>query len=92
MLKLANDEWLDQALYSWFIQQRSPGTPISGQLLQEKAKHFSLQLNVNGESPNHESFKASTGWLDKFKNRHGLRNLGIQGKKLSSAEETVEPF
>ena len=91
-LKLANDERLDQALYTWFIQQRSTGTPISGPLLQEKAKHFSLQLNVNGESPNHESFKASTGWLDKFKNRHGLRNLGIQGKKLSSAEETVEPF
>ena len=63
LLKLANDEWLDEALYSWFIQQRSTGTPISGQLLQEKAKHFSLQLHVNGESPNHESFKASTGWL-----------------------------
>ena len=62
-LKLANDERLDQALYTWFIQQRSTGTPISGPLLQEKAKHFSLQLHVNGESPNHESFKASTGWL-----------------------------
>ena len=67
MLKLANDERLDQALYTWFIQQRSPGTPISGPLLQEKVKHFSLQLHVNGESADHESFKASTGWLDKFK-------------------------
>ena len=89
-LKLANDERLDQALYTWFIQQRSTGTPISGLLLQEKAKHFSMQLN--GESADHESFKASTGWLDKFKNRHGIRNLSIQGEKLSAAEETVEPF
>ena len=40
----------------------------------------------------HESFKASTGWLDKFKNRHSIRNLSIQGEKLSAAEETVEPF
>lgn len=89
-LKLANDERLDQALYTWFIQQRSTGTPISGPLLQEKAKHFSMQLN--GESADHESFKASTGWLDKFKNRYGIRNLSIQGEKLSAAEETVEPF
>ena len=37
-------------------------------------------------------FKASTGWLEKFKTRHGIRNLSIQGEKLSAAEETVEPF
>ena len=79
-------------MYTWFIQRRSTGTPISGPLLQEKAKHFSSQLHVNGETPDHESFKASTGWLDKFKDRHGIRNLSIQGKKLSAAEETVEPF
>ncbi|XP_066026205.1 tetratricopeptide repeat protein 28-like [Pocillopora verrucosa] len=89
-LKLANDERLDQALYTWFIQQRSTGTPISGPLLQGKAKHFSMQLN--GESADHESFKASTGWLDKFKNRHGIRNLSIQGEKLAAAEEAVDPF
>ena len=89
-LKLANDERLDQALYTWFIQQRSTGTPISGPLLQEKAKHFSMQLN--GESADHESFKASTGWLDKFKNRHGIRSLSIQGEKLAAAEEAVDPF
>ena len=28
----------------------------------------------------------------KFKNQHGIRNLSIQGGKLSAAEETVEPF
>ena len=37
-------------------------------------------------------FKASSGWLEKFKTWHGIRNLSIQGKKLSAAEETVEPF
>ena len=42
-LKLANDERLDQALYTWFIQQRSTGTPISGLLLQEKAKQFAMR-------------------------------------------------
>ena len=78
-LKLADDEQLDKALYAWFIQQRSTGAPISGPLLQEKAKHFSTQLNT--ETVDRE-FKASTGWLEKFKTRHGIRNLSIQGEKL----------
>ena len=52
---------LEQALLTWFIRQRSNGTPISGSpLLQEPAYH--------------ESFKA-TGWLGKLKNRHGIWNL-----------------
>ena len=63
-LKLADDEQLDRALYAWFIQQRSTGTPISGPLPQEKAKHFSTQLNTEAAD---REFKASTGWLEKFK-------------------------
>ena len=39
-LKVAHNEELDEALYTWFIQQRIAGPPISGPLLQEKAKHF----------------------------------------------------
>ena len=66
------------------------GTPISGPLLQEKAKHFHSQLHV--ENVNGKTFKASTGWLEKFKNRQGIRNLSIQGEKLPAAVETVEPF
>ena len=89
-LKLADDKQLDKALYAWFVQQRSSGTPISGPLLQEKAKHFSTQLNT-AETADRE-FKASTGWPGKFKTWHGIRNLSIQGEKLSAAEETVEPF
>ena len=87
-LKLADDEQLDLALYAWFIQQRSSGTPISGPLLQEKAKHFSTQLNTEAAD---REFKASSGWLEKFKTRHGIRNLSIQGKKLSAAEEKSAP-
>ena len=34
-LKVAHDEQLDEALYAWFIQQKTAGTPISG----PKKKH-----------------------------------------------------
>ena len=86
-LKLADDEQLDKTLYAWFIQQRSSGTPISGPLLQEKAKHSSTQLNT--EVADHE-FKASTGWLKKFKTRMAsgtsvfkVRNFQQQKKLLN---------
>ena len=48
-----------------------------------------MQLNTETAD---RKFKASTGWLEKFKTWHGIRNLSIQGEKLSAAEETVEPF
>ena len=85
-LKLADDKQLDKALYTWFIQQRSIGTPISDPLLQEKVKHFSTQLNT--QTADHK-FKASTGWLEKFKTRHGIRNVSMQGEKLSAGDEIV---
>ena len=71
------------------ISARTSGTPISGPLLQEKAKRFYSQLHTY---PADGDFKASTGWLEKFKTRHGIRNLSIQGEKLSAAEDTVDPF
>ena len=48
-------------------------------------------MQLNTETADRE-FKASTGWLENFKARHGIRNFSIQGEKLSAAEETVEPF
>ena len=41
-LKVAHDEQLDEALYAWFIQQKTAGTPISGPLLQEKQSTFTV--------------------------------------------------
>ena len=32
------------------------------------------------------------GWLDKFKNRHGIINLSTQEEILSAAEETDDPL
>ena len=62
-LKVAHDEQLDKALYAWFIQQRTSGTPISGPLPQEKAKDFYSQLHTD---PADGIFIAPTGWLEKF--------------------------
>ncbi|GFU06603.1 jerky protein homolog-like [Trichonephila clavipes] len=81
---------VDNALHIWFTQERQRGIPLSGPIIQEKA----IQLNklMNGDS----SFSASIGWLDRWKKRHGVRQLTITGEKLSSdfdaAKEYVTTF
>ncbi|XP_058808383.1 jerky protein homolog-like [Phymastichus coffea] len=76
----------DMALYEWFKQQRSSGTPISGDVL--KAKALELNKFVGAAA----DFKASNGWLEKFKKRYQIRQLSMQGDKLSSDNVAAENF
>lgn len=87
IMRKANNDALDTALYLWFAQKRSEGIPLSGPIVAEKALLFNAKLNGDA------SFKASNGWLEKFKNRHGIRELNIEGEKLSAASiETVDVY
>jgi len=38
------------------------------------------------------NFNASSEWLTRFKQRHGIRELTIQGKRLSCSVEAVDKF
>lgn len=39
------------------------------------------------------TFKTSSGWIEKFENHHGIRQLNIEGEKLSAASmETVNAY
>lgn len=86
-MKMATNEKLDEAVYLWFVQKRCEGIPLSGPIIKEKAIQFNQKLEGDTD------FKASGGWLYKFKNRHGIRELNIEGEKMSAAStETVEAF
>ena len=79
---------MDIATYAWFVDQRLQGTPISGPIICVKAlKFYDLlypQLPV-GKVP----FKASEGWLCRFKDRHGIHCLKVQGEKLSADTSVI---
>lgn len=77
---------VEEALYTWFLQERARHTPISGEMLCQKAKFFYNKLHDK------DDFRASDGWLDNFKKRHGIRLLTITGEKLSSDVGAVDPF
>lgn len=70
---------LNKALSEWFHKVRARNIPVSGPLLQEKAQYFAEQLG-------HENFKASNGFLGKFKERHG-----ITGQAVCGEEKNIDP-
>lgn len=66
-MKPAEYEKINEALFLWFTQQRVKGMPLSGPIIQEKAKILAEMLGEDGKD-----FTASSGWLDRFKNRYGI--------------------
>ncbi len=56
-----------------------------GPQLTEKAKEIASVLGKN-------EFKASNGWLEKWKKRHNIRQVTISGEAGDVAGETVESW
>ena len=78
----ADNEMLDKALIIWFLQERSRGTPISGDLIIEKAKQLHEVLQKGLEIK--DNLELTSGFLNRFKERHGIGELSVSGEKLSS--------
>jgi len=61
-MRSCNYEQVDKAVLKWFSLQRSQNVPIDGPMLKEKALQFAESFDI-------PTFKASDGWLDKWKKR-----------------------
>jgi len=78
-MKVGAYEKLDEALYIWFCQQREKNVPVTGVLLQEKARLLYERLY-----PDTTPFVASIGFRSRFIKRHNLRCVSIQGEQVSA--------
>uniref|UniRef100_K9IM47 Putative tigger transposable element-derived n=1 Tax=Desmodus rotundus TaxID=9430 RepID=K9IM47_DESRO len=77
---------VDNAVYMWYQQKRSAGVPVRGVELQAAAERFAQCFGRT-------NFKASTGWLFRFRNRHAIGNRKVCVEQvLRSVSENVEPF
>ncbi|KAK9755047.1 Tc5 transposase DNA-binding domain [Popillia japonica] len=88
MMKSSKNCKLNEAMFLWFTQQREKGAPLSGPIIQEKARKMFEKLGENAS----EFTATSTGWLDKWKTRYGIRQLNICGEKLSADRDAVDVF
>ena len=84
-LRSSSNSDVDAALLEWFKQSRSSNVPISGPILLEKAGSLAEALGV-------ESFKATTGFLDRWKKRHGIVIKKMAGEEKSVSEQDVRPW
>ncbi|CAF1419046.1 unnamed protein product [Adineta steineri] len=81
------NQQLDQKVYEWFVTQRSKNIPISGPLIQEQARQIRQQLD-----PTNDDFKASNGWLEKFRKRHGIKYKSICGESATVDASIVDEW
>ncbi|XP_019409257.1 PREDICTED: tigger transposable element-derived protein 5 [Crocodylus porosus] len=73
-MRLANEEEIDRAVYTWFLALRQHGVPLSGPLIQAQAEAFARQI-YGPEC----TFKASHGWFWRWQKRHGISSQRIYG-------------
>jgi transposase len=78
---------IDQLVFEWFTVQRSKQIAISGPILQEKARQFAAELGHPSDV-----FKASNGWLEKFRFRHAISFRRIRGECASVDNSTTEEW
>ncbi|GBM95334.1 Tigger transposable element-derived protein 4 [Araneus ventricosus] len=69
---------IDEVLMKWFRSARANNVPVSGVLLQEKARELGENLGL-------ETFMDSNGWMEKFRTRHNI------SFKLCGEEKSVNP-
>ena len=84
--RYANEhEDIDDLTWRWFQRARSMNAPLSGPLIQEQARTFAKQLKKS-------DFKASNGWLTRFKNRHSIAAAVMSGERASVDQGTVDSW
>ena len=62
--------------------------PVNGPMLQEEALEISKRL----DSANFEQFRASSGWLEKWKATYGIVNRLVEGESGEVQEQTIESW
>ena len=72
-------------LWRWFCPAHANGYPNSGPILQSKALSIAKAFHTD------HNFKASDGWLEKWKKRHNVKSYAICGESgnvdIDKAEE-----
>ena len=78
-------ESLHQAVFEWFLNIRSQNVHLAGAIIQEKVSSHAKVLNI-------ECFKASGGWLRRWKLRRNITFKNISGELDYETHEMVNTW
>lgn len=67
---------MESALHKWYLNQCELGINVTGSILRLKARELNKQINENDLE-----FRASPGWMEKFKKRYGIRLKSARGER-----------
>lgn len=70
-------EDLEKAVHRWFVETRAKRIPLSGDVVRQKALDYACLLGIS-------DFKASVGWLNRFKARHDIIGKVLCGESASA--------
>ena len=76
---------INETLHKWYLLACSKNIYPSGPQLCEKAREIAQRLHIEG-------FKASNGWIDKWKRRYNVRYVKISGESADVSGVTVESW
>ena len=90
-MKIGTFPQLEKALLLFFEQQSTLGKPISGSVPLEKTEILQEKLLTDGETEGNELMLVETecdnvtvGFVNRFKQRNGIRKLKYVGEKASA--------
>ncbi|XP_068246764.1 tigger transposable element-derived protein 1-like [Palaemon carinicauda] len=82
---------MERFLVLWINRKESEGVDLDKMTIMDQAKSFySLICKKHNVLPS--GFKASTGWLYRFLERKGIRNLNMTGERNSADEIAAKEF
>ena len=79
-VKRTKNEDVDKAVYTWFHNTCANNVSVSDVVLKEKVLQFAKSLHL-------EYFRASDGWLDRWKSRHKVTFGEVSGEEKSCTSE-----
>lgn len=83
--KVCEYESVDKAVFKWFESMRGNSLPVSGPILEKQVLEYAGSLGF----PN---FKASDGWLTRFKSRHSILGKVLSGESASVDKTKVDEW
>jgi len=77
---------VSEMMYLWVSKAMGDGILLTGEILRQKWNKFADLAGI----PTDDRIKLSNGWLTRFKERNGLKEMKRHGEAASSDVDTVE--